>query len=473
MLSSLFGELRSLRSARAQSAASTSKRSAKQQQQFAVTAIMDHSATTAQAKAKVKPEPDPQQAKAPLKLEQQVHDLVVSGSPAQAIRDHFGTTRANLGTANRQITLLDPSGIWAPAVIKALSDATGRAVERLHLREQGTLRTLAMIERTLLERHNEEPLRVYHAQVRAPGRDNAAIPDALMERSHLTAVIVGAMSPQAVDDMLCALYMAVQKPNWRCPTLLFMLPPNAVWISNKIALIDWPRQVRVQSVNESLGSASAVWNSLLSMWNRAKLIPTLSPAPTVSNAQESLLEFPIVLNKIAPPNHFNARANLSKKHDSTQPTLSVELANQALQNMSHLEGLLGCAVVDAETGLILTRQAADKHPFHLDLAAARAAQLLRIQRQVTKDMGVPDDVQEITTTAGNRHHLIRLIEQHTSLFLFALLDKNQSNLALARYKLMEAEQGLLAHQMTQHDDNKLEKFNTEQSLSFQVLASAT
>src|SRR4051812_23503695 len=72
-------------------------------------------------------------------------DLVVSGSPAQAIRDHFAETRADLDTASSMITLLDPVGVWASAVIKALSDAGGQPVERLHLREKTTLRTLAMI----------------------------------------------------------------------------------------------------------------------------------------------------------------------------------------------------------------------------------------------------------------------------------------------------------------------------------------
>src|SRR6478736_4993058 len=129
-------------------------------------------------------------------------DLVVSGSPAQAIREHFATTRADLETASRLITLLDPVGVWASAVIKALSDAGGRPIERMHLREQTTLRTLATIERTTLVRRHEETLRIYHADVRVPGADNAEIPVALMERSHMTTIIVGPMQPHAVDALL-------------------------------------------------------------------------------------------------------------------------------------------------------------------------------------------------------------------------------------------------------------------------------
>jgi len=46
------------------------------------------------------------------------------------------------------------------------------------------------------------------------------------------------------------------------------------------------------------------------------------------------------------------------------------------------------------------------------------------------------------TSAGNRHHVLRAVTRHKGLFLFALLDKKRANLALARYKLMEAEQSL-------------------------------
>ncbi len=63
------------------------------------------------------------------------------------MRNHFAATRADLEAATNMIALHDPTAVWAEAVVKALSDASGRPVERLHLRENGTLRTLAMIER--------------------------------------------------------------------------------------------------------------------------------------------------------------------------------------------------------------------------------------------------------------------------------------------------------------------------------------
>jgi hypothetical protein len=165
----------------------------------------------------------------------------------------------------------------------------GGPIERLHLREQTTLRTLATIERTTLVRRHEETLKIYHADVRAPGRENAEIPIALMERSHMTTVVVGPMQPHAIDALLTSLLEAVSLPTWRCPNVLFMLPPSAVWIANKISAVPWPTRLHVHVLNESMTSASSVWNAMLGMWNHVKTQPAWEPP----NAALGLADYPI------------------------------------------------------------------------------------------------------------------------------------------------------------------------------------
>ena len=238
MLTSLFGDLgpaKDPKKARPEAEAPD--------QGFAATAILESTATEVNERGQM--------------VDRHQHDLVVSGSPAQAIREHFATTRADLETASRLITLLDPVGVWAAAVIKALSDAGGRPIERLHLREQTTLRTLATIERTTLVRRHEDTLKIYHADVRAPGRDNAEIPVALMERSHMTTVIIGPMQPHAIDALLASLRHATSLPTWRCAHLLFQLPPNASWIDDKVHAITWPERLHVHIVSEPMTGASS------------------------------------------------------------------------------------------------------------------------------------------------------------------------------------------------------------------------
>src|SRR6185436_17444607 len=115
---------------------------------FAATAVLEEAA----APAALPREHDPH-----------VVDVFVAGSPAHSIREHFTKSRADLGSAPSMITLLDPSRIWAPAVVKA------------HLRERATLRMLAVVERTAVPRRASGPLKIYHADVRVSGLDHDEI----------------------------------------------------------------------------------------------------------------------------------------------------------------------------------------------------------------------------------------------------------------------------------------------------------
>jgi len=395
---------------------------------FAATAIMESVATEVNARGQM--------------VDRHSHDLVVSGSPAQAIRGHFAATRSDLDTATSLITLLDPAGVWASAVIKALSDAGGRPIERLHLREHATLRTLATIERTTLVRRHEDTLRIYHADVRAPGSENAEIPVALMERSQMTTVIIGPLQPHAIDALLAALHNAAMLPTWRCPNLLFMLPPSAVWIANKIGAIAWPARLHVHVLSESMTSASAVWNAMLGVWNQVKAQPGWQPPASVPLAGVS--DFPIKVRD------FGSLARTVPEPAGTPPIMRVSRsildparAQLTLAGMLAVEGLLGCAVVDSTTGLVLARETRGDASVDMDLSAAACAQLLRTHRQAARNMGLTDQVDEIITSAGSRQQVIRTVSHHPELFLVVLLDKQHTNLALARYQLMELERELV------------------------------
>ena len=430
MLTSLFGDLGS----GAPSRRDSRNRDDEPDHGFAATAILESVATAVNDRGQM--------------VDRHQRDLVVTGSPAQAMRDHFATTRGDLETASRLITMLDPSGVWASAVVKALSDAGGQPVERLHLREQMTLRTLAMIERTTLVRRHEDTLKIYHADVRAPGRDNAEIPVALMERSQMTTVIIGGMQPHTIDALLASLFESTQLPTWRCPHLLFMLPPNAAWIANKIGAMVWPKSLHVHVLSESMTSASSVWNAMLGTWNQVKSQPgwQAAAAPLLGGQ-----DFPIKVAEIGPLPKPNEGATASAAAVTTapmlvrvsRPALDPARAKQALADMLTLDGLLGCAVVDGTTGLVLARELREDQPVDMDLAAAACAQVLRAHKLAARSMGLSEQTEEVMTSAGARQQVLRTVSRYPELFLVVLLDKQRTNLALARYKLMEVERGLL------------------------------
>jgi predicted regulator of Ras-like GTPase activity (Roadblock/LC7/MglB family) len=431
MLTSLFGDLRASKDARSKSTDFEDTEVVNSGGDFAATAIMESVATEVNDRGQI--------------IDRHVSDLVVTGSPAQAIREHFATTRADLETATSMITLLDPVGVWASSVVKALSDAGGRPIEKLHLREQTTLRTIAMIERTMLVRRQEDTLRIFHADVRAPGPENAEIPVALMERSQMTAVIIGPMQPHAIDALLASLRHATSLPTWRCAHLLFQLPPSTGWIEDKIRAIAWPERLHVHIVSEPMTGASSVWNAMLNVWNEAKLQPGWDPSAVSPMLGTS--DFPIKVDDLEPKAPASAKQSESDTAAAIAATtgrgvLDAARGRQALASLRKLDGLLGCALVDATTGMVLAHDARYPQALDMEHAAAACAQVLARQRDAAQTMGLVDPIDEVITTAGSRHVLIRALQRHADLVLVALLEKHRTNLALARFQLLEVERGL-------------------------------
>jgi predicted regulator of Ras-like GTPase activity (Roadblock/LC7/MglB family) len=246
------------------------------------------------------------------------------------------------------------------------------------------------------------------------------------------------MQPHAVDALLEMLKEAATLPTWRCPNLLFMLPPGTPWIASKIGAISWPRRLQVHVLSESMSSASSVWNAMLGMWNHVKTQPAWEPTESVLGPDTVPPDLPLGVAVAAPATLRPHRPVMRVSHGALDPAQ----AQGALAEMAGIDGLLCCAVVDATTGLVLAREAGEDQGSDFDLCAAASAQVLRAHRMAARNMGMPEHIDEIIISAGQRHQVLRTVNRHRDLFLMALLDKQHANLALARYKLTEVEKRL-------------------------------
>jgi len=375
-------------------------------------------------------------------VDRHVKDLFITGSPARAIRAHFAT-HGDPESASHAITLYDPVGLWAPATIKALSDASGQPIERLHLRDQNSLRTLAMIERTRVVRRFDDTLKIYHVDERSTERGHTGIPVVMMERAQLTAVIVGPMHAESVAQMIEMLHAAAQAPSWRCPHLMFMLPPAAVWIAGKIAETQWPAGLHISVLNESLTGTSAVWNALLDAWNRTK---SLTQRGDEAASAEAFGEtgYPIrVADLDAGTTTVATEAPAEPLRTAPRHGLDGAIAKAMLSSLAQQEGVIACAVVDGANGGVVASEVRDANPaVDIEQAAAASAQVLRAQRMISDDMGLTEPVDEMVLSAGGRQQVLRQLSHYPGLLVYALLDSRQGNLALLRYRLMEADRAL-------------------------------
>ena len=55
---------------------------------------------------------------------------------------------------------------------------------------------------------------------------------------------------------------------------------------------------------------------------------------------------------------------------------------------------------------------------------------------------IHDVIEDILITLGKQYHLIRPLQKHEGLFLYSVLDKSKSNLALACRSLVDVERNL-------------------------------
>lgn len=328
-------------------------------------------------------------------------DLFVTGSPAQAMREHLALAPAQAGV--RTMTLLDPSRGWAPSVIKALSDATGQPVERLNLRDRATLATVATIERTCVPRRGDSTLKIYHADLRHSEQDgeSASIPVVLMERSQMAAVILAGMSSAEVDALTHQLRHAARGVGWSCPLLAFVIPPGSATLAHRLLSQDWPPTLQVEVITEPLVSASSAWNVLLEAWDRLQ-------APAA---------------------------------DAEPPLQEARLLTRQLRSVLHTEGVSACALVDTSTGTLLAGEARSPQ-IDLALAASAAACGLRAQQAASVTMGQPGVVDELVISAGAMQQVVRSVARRPGLFLLVQLERSKANLALVRFKLAEAEKSL-------------------------------
>ncbi|MDH6575286.1 hypothetical protein [Kitasatospora sp. MAP5-34] len=113
------------------------------------------------------------------------------------------------------------------------------------------------------------------------------------------------------------------------------------------------------------------------------------------------------------------------------------------QTMTTIEGALGAALVDYNSGMALGTV---DGPGGLDLSVAAAGNtdVVRAKMRTMEMLGLKDGIEDILITLTSQYHLIRPLTSRSGkgLFLYLALDKNRANLAMARHQLARIEADL-------------------------------
>ncbi len=112
-----------------------------------------------------------------------------------------------------------------------------------------------------------------------------------------------------------------------------------------------------------------------------------------------------------------------------------------LPSALEIEGAKGVALGDYNSGMVLGLESRNSS-FNMEIAVAVNAEVIRAKLSAIRQLNLKDQIEDILISLQNEYHLIRLLDKYEGLFLYLVLDRTKSNLALARYKLNELEKTL-------------------------------
>ncbi len=110
--------------------------------------------------------------------------------------------------------------------------------------------------------------------------------------------------------------------------------------------------------------------------------------------------------------------------------------DDSLQELMTLDGIMAACVVDYQSGMILGSAGSG---IDLELAAAGNAQVVKAKMETMKSLGIRGAINDILITLDHQLHIIRPTTRYEDLFIYLVLDKPKSNLALARRKVQSVE----------------------------------
>lgn len=113
--------------------------------------------------------------------------------------------------------------------------------------------------------------------------------------------------------------------------------------------------------------------------------------------------------------------------------------NQTLDELMSLDGALCAAIVDSASGMILGSTGSG---IDLEVAAAGNTEVVRAKNKTMRALGLNDVIEDILITLGKQYHIIRPSSRKEGVFIYFVLDKQRSNLAMARRKTQDVDKEL-------------------------------
>jgi predicted regulator of Ras-like GTPase activity (Roadblock/LC7/MglB family) len=113
---------------------------------------------------------------------------------------------------------------------------------------------------------------------------------------------------------------------------------------------------------------------------------------------------------------------------------------ESMSEVMSVDGAMAVAIVDSNSGMMLGSEGSG---VDLDVAAAGNTEVVRAKMKTMKALKLNDEIEDILISLGRQYHIIRPVASKPGLFFYVVLDRNKANLAMARRKVLDIENGLV------------------------------
>ncbi|GAB4211535.1 MAG: hypothetical protein OHK0012_04210 [Synechococcales cyanobacterium] len=120
----------------------------------------------------------------------------------------------------------------------------------------------------------------------------------------------------------------------------------------------------------------------------------------------------------------------------------MQKLQESLVEALAIDGALGVALGDWKSGMCLGFKGSNSDAFpeaKLELAVAANTDVIRAKMRAIEALKFQEEIEDILIVLKSQYHLIRLNSTISGLFFYLALDREKSNLALARIKLNQIE----------------------------------
>ena len=104
-----------------------------------------------------------------------------------------------------------------------------------------------------------------------------------------------------------------------------------------------------------------------------------------------------------------------------------------LSPLRKLSGYIGAALVDSDSGMMIARDGGGD--LNLEVAAAANTEVVRAKRRAIEELELDESIEDILITLGKQFHVLRPVPSNQALFIYAVVDRRNGNLALTRVNM--------------------------------------